>query len=231
MFSDTFSQSFSVDNLHIPHCTHVVLPKCNLASIVFPISEVINQLIKLKPSRTQTPDGFSSYTIKLFGCSIARPLSLLFEHFFAHNFIPQHWKMSYINPVHKKGTRSNAANFRPIAITSILCRVMETVIHKQLIAYLTSNYLLSPHQHGFQSSKSSSTNLLESVTDWIFKIDAKNSIDVLYIDLSKAFDTVVHTKLHLKLCWYGISDNLLHWLTSFFTTRMQSLWWMGYTLS
>jgi hypothetical protein len=153
--------------------------------------------------------------------SIARPLSLLFEHFFAHQFIPDNWKLSFINPIHKKGSRSDATNFRPIAITSILCRIMERIIYKQLSTYLTFNHLLTPQQHGFQTGKSSTTNLLESVTDWIFDIDAKNNIDVLYIDLSKAFDSVVYSKLLLKLGWFGISDNLLHWLFSFCTNRMQ----------
>jgi len=98
---------------------------------------------------------------------------------------------------------------------------MERIIHDQITSYFITNNLLTSSQHGLQSGNSSISNLLESVIDWVFAIDSRNNIDVLYIDLSKAFDSVVYSKLILKLGWYGIDDNLLIWLTSYLTDRQQ----------
>jgi len=64
---------------------------------------------------------------------------------------------------------------------------MERILHEHITLYLQTNSLLSPSQHGIQSGKSCVTNLLESSTDWLITTDAKNNIDVLYLDLSRAF--------------------------------------------
>jgi len=100
--------------------------------------------------------------------------------------------------------------------------MMERIIHDQLTFYLHAKNLLTPSQNGFQSGRSSNTNLLESVTDWIFALDTHKNIDVLYFDLSKAFDSVTHSKLIYKLTCFGIGDNLFHWLSSYLTNRHQS---------
>ena len=176
---------------------------------------------KLKHSRTTTPDGFSSHTLLNLGSCLSQPLASLFEYFFSYCFIPTEWKHSYINPIPKKGSRTDPANYRPIAITSIFCRIMERIIHQQISSYLFTNSLLSSSQHGFQTGKSCISNLLETTTDWIYSADTKMPIDVLYLDLTKAFDSVSHPKLIHKLSWFGISGNLLLWLSSFITCRLQ----------
>jgi len=123
--------------------------------------------------------------------------------------------------VHKKSSRSDCNNYRIIAITSIVSRLMERIIHNKITSYFITNNLLTSSKHGFQTGKLSTSNVLESGTDWVFAIDSRNNIDVLYIDLSKAFDSVVFSKLILKLGWYGIDDNLPFWLTSYLTDRQQ----------
>jgi len=72
---------------------------------------------------------------------------------------------------------------------------MERIIHGQLTNYLICNNLLSASQHGFQAGKSAVSNVLESVTDWILADDSGNNVDVLYLDLSKAFESLVFSKL------------------------------------
>ena len=221
MFNNCFYSSFTKDNNTIPIVQNPIIPTCHISNILFSPMAVLSQVRKLKNSRTITPDGFSAHAIKTLGPSLIYPLSMLFEFLFSHNYVPPSWKLSYLTPVHKKSSRSDCNNYRPIAITSILCRLMERIIHDQITAYLFTNNLLTPSQHGFRTGKSSTTNLLESVTDWIFSIDSRNNIDVLYIDLSKAFDSVVHSKLLFKLGWFGIKDTLLLWLTSYLTNRHQ----------
>jgi len=110
--------------------------------------------------------------------------------------------------------------FAPLRI-SILCWLMDRILHEQIKHYILANNLLTPSQHGLHKGRSTSSNLLESVTDWIFSIYAHDNIDVLYIDLTKAFDSVVHSKLLLKLSWLGISGDLLSCITCFLSNRKQ----------
>src|SRR6266568_9415690 len=98
---------------------------------------------------------------------------------------------------------------------------MERVIHEQLSSHLLFHSLLSPYQHGFQSSKSTTTNLLEATTDWLFASDSNVPMDVFYLDFTRAFDSVTYSKLFVKLEWYGIGGSLLAWLISFLTDRYQ----------
>jgi len=132
-FNSVFTSSFIHDNHNIQSVRLPLQSSCHISTIYFPVSAVIEQLKKLKSSKTITPDTFSSYTIKIFGLSIAKPLSLLFEFMFSRNYIPPEWKLAFINPTHKKGSRSDPNNYRPIANTSIICRIMERIIHAQLI--------------------------------------------------------------------------------------------------
>jgi len=171
VFNDCFSASFTSDNHVFLSDINPPVSKCHISSILFPIFSVLGLFTKLKNSRTITPDGFSSQTIKILGASISYLLSRLFEIFFSHNYVPLEWKLSFITPIHKKGTRSDPKNFRPIANTSIICGLMERIIHEPLSLYLFQHNLLSPAQHGFQAGKSSTSNLLESVTGWLFFID------------------------------------------------------------
>jgi len=91
---------------------------------------------------------------------------------------------------------------------------MERIIHKNIKSYLSEHNFITSSQHGFQMGRSPCSNLLEYVSDWILGLDSGDNFDVLYIDFSKAFDTVVHARLLLKLSWYGICDNLLCFIKS-----------------
>ena len=221
LFNQCFASAFTIDDHIIPHDVEPPNTTHTLSTIFFPASYVLRHLLHLKTSRTTTPDGFSSHTLFTLSSGLARPLASLFEFFFSHCYIPPEWKMSFITPIFKKGSRTSPSNYRPISITSILCRTMERIIHEQITNYLHTNSLLTPAQHGFQSGKSTVTNLIESVTDWIFTTDTKQSIDVLYLDLLKAFDSVNFTKLIHKFKWFGFSNNLFYWLSSFVTSRFQ----------
>jgi len=100
---------------------------------------------------------------------------------------------------------------------------MESIIKTRIISYLFENKLITKHQHGFLAKHSTCSQLLECVNDWSVSINARNSVDVIYIDFQKAFDSVVHSKLIHKLSAYGIADNLLIWISSFLSNRSQSV--------
>ena len=101
---------------------------------------------------------------------------------------------------------------------------MERIINADIIDYLHVNKILNSAQHGFLHKHSTCTNLLESVHDWSVALNSQHSIDVMFIDFQKAFDTnVSHAKLILKLEMYGITGFLLKWIEAFLSNRTQAV--------
>jgi hypothetical protein len=98
---------------------------------------------------------------------------------------------------------------------------MESIIKDQLMSYLLSKGLINKHQHAFIKKHSTVTNLLECTHDWAVAIHGGVAVDAIYIDFSRAFDSVVHSKLLYKLSNFGITGNLLAFISSFLSNRLQ----------
>ena len=135
--------------------------------------------------------------------------------------ILKHWKEAEVRPIFKKGDKTNPGNYRPVSLTSVLCKVFETLVRDELYNHLVNNNLLSESQFGFCKGRSCVTQLLVTLHDWMENLDNKIPTDAIYLDLSKAFDTVPHLRLVNKLRGYGIGGNLLEWIKDFLTDRSQ----------
>ena len=162
----------------------------------------------------------------LFSTTELRSLSFTLFQFFYRSIIdlhtlPAEWKNAIITPIFKKGCSSDPANYRPIALTCTCCKILECIVANEIICFLNSHKLITKQQHGFLQKHSTVTNLLESVNDWTFSISNRKSVVIAYIDFKRAFDSVSHSKLIHKLASYGIHGNLLFWISSFLSNRMQ----------
>ena len=111
-----------------------------------------------------------------------------------------------------------ADNYRPISLTSVVVKIVERLIHKHIMKYLTDFQLLNDNQHGFRASRSCVTQLLQLVHEWFQAMDKLASVDAVFLDFAKAFDKVSHAHLY-KLECYGIKDQILNWLRDFLTPR------------
>ena len=121
----------------------------------------------------------------------------------------------------KKGSKNLPKNYRPIALTSVVCRVLEKIIHGVLLNHLLTNNLLSSNQHGFLPHRSTVTQLLDAFNDWTNNYCSGTPVHVVYTDLSKAFDKVSHKKLLQVIKSYGIHDEVFSWLKNFLSDRVQ----------
>jgi hypothetical protein len=92
-----------------------------------------------------------------------------------------------------------AAYYRPIALTATMCKLMESVIKDQMASFLLDNGLISNHQHAFVKHHSTATNLLECIRDWSIGLNCHWQTDVIYIDFTKAFDSIVQFNCSLSL--------------------------------
>ena len=128
---------------------------------------------------------------------------------------PPHGK----KPIPKKGDKSNPLNYRPIAITSLISKTMETIITKQLLTFLETNNLLSDHQYGFRKARSTFDLLAYAVHVWSSALESSGESRVISLDISKAFDRVWHKGLLAKLPMFGLHHTLINWIGSFLSDR------------
>ena len=213
-----FSSVGSQDDGYLPDMKPRVGNGVNFNHVYFS-SAVLRAINKLKPNMAAGPDGIPPLLFKRLNACLAEPLSLMYNSFFSIHQIPSMWSKAIITPVFKAGSSSDAANYRPISLTCVACKIMERVVVAQILEYLREHNLISKHQHGFLSRHSTVTNLLESVNDWTLALNDSKGVVIAYIDYAKAFDVVCHKKLIHKLSAYGISGDLNEWISSFLTGR------------
>ena len=124
-------------------------------------------------------------------------------------------------PIFKKGTKSDPRNYRPISLTSVVCKTMEHILASQIMKHLEDQNILSESQFGFRTKHSCGSQLFITINDIAKNMDNNHQVDAAILDFSKAFDKVAHSRLLYKLEYYGIRGNMLHWLKSFFHGRTQ----------
>ena len=150
---------------------------------------------------------------------ISHSLSRIFQLSLCSGTLPQDWISAHIVPVHKKNDKSNPSNYRPISLTSIVVKTLERLVHRVVVSALERQGLLSKYQHGFHVGHSTVSLLSEAVHDWAFALEQRNSVHSLFLDLAKAFDSVPHYPLLLRLDLLGIRGELLEWFRAFLTCR------------
>ena len=123
----------------------------------------------------------------------------------------------------QEGTTNYVSNYRTISLTSVVSKLMERVIFDQLNFYFYSNHIISPHQFGFRRNISTAHQLINSHYDWVIQQNEGCPSDVILLDYSKAFDSVVYTKLFIKLSAYGIHGASLLWFENFLTDKKHFL--------
>jgi hypothetical protein len=131
---------------------------------------------------------------------------LLFNKSLSDGVFPHTWKSSFVLPIFKSNNRASVTNYRPISKLSAVSKLFEKLLEPKL--YKLFDGILIDEQHGFRSQKSTSTNLLIYNTEVLNIVGNKGQVDAIYIDLSKAFDSVDHILIK-KLSLFGISGQLL----------------------
>lgn len=170
-------------------------------------SEVKSLLSKLSPSKATGPDGIPSIFLKRCATVIAPSLAALFNLSLNQGKVPSEWKMANVVPIPKKNDPHDVTNYRPVSLLSIVSKVLEHVIFANVSNFVKS--YLYDLQHGFRPNRSCVTQLLCVLHDLGRALDAGKEIDAIYLDFSKAFDSVSHRKLLFKLSCFGISVSLL----------------------
>ena len=182
----------------------------------------VTKLLKgLNPSKALGPDELHPRVLK----ELASELGPMFAHLFQQSVntgeIPKEWSLANICPLHKKGDRSLACNYRPVSLTCVLCKLLEHIVCSNIMAHFDEHKLLSDRQHAFRKKHSCETQLITVIDDWAKILDKGGQVDTFILDFEKAFDTPPHELLKCKLYGYGIGGKTLKWIDSFLCDRQQ----------
>ena len=183
---------------------------------------ILNLLQNLKPFKAAGPDKLKPLLLKELREEIAPIIQIIFERSLQTGKLLADWCKAQVTPIFKKGNKSSAANYRPISLTCILCKVLEHIIASHVVKHFNAHDLLYDLQHGFREKRSCETQLTMLVEDLARNVSKGKQTDLILLDFSKAFDKVNHFKLHfgsMKLHQYGIRGNALAWIRAFLGNR------------
>ena len=184
--------------------------------------ELVAKKIKaMKDNKSPGVDGIPPKLLMETVEQISIPLARVFNLSLKEGVVPFEWKEANIIPLFKKGSRNKSENYRPVSLTSVICKLLERLIKDHMVEFLVKHKLLNSSQHGFLKARSCLTNMLcflEEITKWI---DVGSPVDIIYLDFQKAFDKVPHQRLLLKLKAHGIGDSITDWIEQWLTDRRQ----------
>ena len=180
---------------------------------------VLNAISRLKNGKAPGPDKISTRLVKDSGDFIGKPLTMIYNSSLETGVFPDIWKLASVTPIFKAGPRNDANNYRPISVISIFSRILEKIVHDQMVEFLQP--IFTKNQAAFRKLYSTVTSLINSTDSWYSTIDRKEVNLAIFLDLKKAFDTVDHTILLVKLEKYGIRGITGDWFTSYLRNRKQ----------
>ena len=223
-----FHESFNkpTENEDLPEMENMCEENINEINITQ--EKVKTKLEKLNQYKSCGPDKIHPHVLKETAASCSIPLSIIFRESLRVGETPDDWKKANVTPIFKKGSRNEPANYRPVSLTSQVCKVLESIVKEHVFEHLNSKDLLSEKQHGFREGRSCLSNLLTTLEDWTETLDDKACVDIAYLDFRKAFDLVSHKHLLLKLHKHGINGQIGNWIKAFLENRKQRVVIRGY---
>ena len=185
------------------------------------INELKEAFFSLKINKSAGFDDINYNVVKNCFGELSDPLLHIFNLSFLNGIFPDSLKIAKVTPVYKAGDSSDLGNYRPISILPCFSKILERIMYKRLNKYLQENKILYYKQFGFQAGHSTDHTIIQLV-DQIYENFEENKYTLgVFIDLSKAFDTVDHEILLSKLETYGVKRNLLKWFKNYLTNRKQ----------
>ena len=190
-------------------------------NIYFTEHNVLTKLENLTLTKSPGPDTLHPRILYEIRHEIVQPLKILFETSYTTGMLPSDWRSANITAIYKKGNKKEPCNYRPVSLTSIVCKIMESIVRDFVMEHLLTHGFFSDKQYGFIKGRSTVLQLLKILDDWTSQLDSGTQIDVIYTDFEKAFDKVPHHALICKLRAYGFNDTLIQWLQDFLCKRIQ----------
>ena len=192
-----------------------------LSNINITEETILKKLKKIKINKSPGPDSIHPRVLREISDEICIPLKIILNISLQTMTLPDDWKHANVTAIFKKGAKTKPQNYRPVSLTSIVCKLFESIIRDAVINHMTQNNLFSSKQFGFISGRSTTLQLLHVLNIWTEILDQGGELDAIYCDFMKAFDKVPHRRLVYKIGKYGIKGNILGWIENFLHNRTQ----------
>ena len=173
-------------------------------------AEINNIIMHSKSKKSTGFDNIDSYIVKQIAPQIVNQLANIFSKYFLTGIVPSKLKIAKVIPLYKTKDPALFSNYRPISLLPFFSKILERLMHNRLYNFLTEHNILSMNQFGFRKNYSTFLALMDLVDNISKNIDEGNYSIGIFLDLSKAFDTIDHTILLDKLCRYGIRGVTLY---------------------
>ncbi len=183
------------------------------------VEEIKNVVNKLPPKTSSGFDNINMKIIKSVIDNIAEPLCKIFNKSFSSGIFPDRCKIAKIIPVFKSGDPNEISNYRPISLLPTFSKILEKLMYCRIINFLNKHNVLNQSQHGFRQNHSTNTAIANILNPLTTIIDKHHVAFVLFIDISKAFDSLSHDILLYKLNYYGIRGIAYNWFKSYISNR------------
>jgi Reverse transcriptase (RNA-dependent DNA polymerase)/Endonuclease-reverse transcriptase len=216
-FSSVFTRE---DTTNVPEPEHVAGGHY-ISDVKITAKAVKEKIKKLRVDSAAGPDGIGPLLLKKLMHELAWPLTKVMRASVREGAVPEDWRTANVTPIYKKGQKSDPGNYRPVSLTSVCSRLLESIIKDQIVEHLDKSGLIRSTQHGFMKGRSCVTNLLVFLEKLTAELDSGAAADVIYLDFAKAFDTVPHERLKKKLRAHGIRGRLLDWISAWLGDRKQ----------
>ncbi|KAK4813305.1 LOW QUALITY PROTEIN: hypothetical protein QYF61_023456 [Mycteria americana] len=196
--------------------------------------EMVSDLLHhLDTRRSMGLHGIHPRVLRELAEVLTKLLSILYQQSWLTGEVPVDWRSANVTPIYKKGQKEDPGNYRPVSLTSVPGKLMEQIILSAITRNVENNQGIKPSQHGFRKGRSCLTNLISFYDKVTRLVDEGKAVDVVYLDFSKAFDTISHSILLEKLAAHGLDGCTLHWVKNWLDGRAQrvvvngvySSWW------
>jgi len=193
--------------------------KFEYVSVIF----IQKQLRSLNRNKASGMDYLPPGLLKDSAAELSKPLAYIINLSITTSTFPTLWKLAKIAPIHKSGNINEESSYRPISVLPVLSKVLEKAIHLQVTNYLEKNKLLTKYQFGYRANRSTELAATLFLDEVRREIDNGKLVGAVFMDLSRAFDTLGHSTLLSKLKTYGINGSEIKWFSDYLFGRKQCI--------